>query len=152
MRQNRMSADDMITPEDVEQDNNSKRLDLESVDDDYDEWVICDPVDTWENNGMQCVLEEKKWYRCPADDPDANEELMTESYIGVVHAPEAVEDLKVELLNDVLDIDQPNGLVKRGRYVGFDTLHVQLVEGEALSVEQIRDEVDWVCEQLVMQL
>ena len=147
-----MNTDDMITPGDVEQDNNSKRLDLESVDDDYDEWVICDPVDTWENNGMQCVLEEKKWYRRPADDPDADEELMTESYIGVVHAPEAVEDLNVELLNDVLDIDQPNGLVKRGRYVGFDTLHVQLVEGEAPSVEQIRDEVDWVCEQLVMQL
>lgn len=147
-----MNTDDMITPDDVEQDNDPKRLDLESVDEDYDEWVVCDPVDTWENNGMKCVLEEKKWYRRPVDDSYADEELMTESYIGVVHAPEGIEDVNVELLNDVLDIDQPNGLVKRGRYVGFDTLHAQLVEGEAPSVEQIRDEVDWVCEQLVMQL
>lgn len=147
-----MSADDMITPDEVEQNNEPKRLDLESVDDDYEEWVVCDPVDTWEKNGMECVLEEKRWYRRPADDPDADEELMTESYIGVVHGPEGIEDASVDTLNDVLEIDQPNGLVKRGRYVGFDTLHIQLVEGDEPDVDEIRDEVEWVCEQLVMHL
>jgi len=148
-----MDADDMITPEDVEQnddDEDPKRLDLESVDDEYEEWVICDPVDRWEKNGMKCVIEEKKWYRQPADDPDAEEELMTESYIGVVEGPENVEDATAERLNDVLEVDQPNGLIKRGRYIGFDTLHLQLVDGEAPTVEDIRDEVEWVCEQLVM--
>jgi len=144
-----MDADDMITPEDTDE-QDTKRLDLESVDDDYDEWVICEPVDRWEKNGMTCVVEEKKWYRQPADDEDADEELMTESYIGVVEGPESVEDATAERLNDVLEVDQPNGLVKRGRYVGFDTLHLQLVEGDEPSLDDIRDEVEWVCEQLVM--
>lgn len=75
---------------------------------------------------------------------------MTESYIGVVEGPESVEDATSERLNDVLEVDQPNGLIKRGRYIGFDTLHLQLVDGEAPAVEDIRDEVEWVCEQLVM--
>jgi hypothetical protein len=64
-----MDTDDMITPEDTDE-QDTKRLDLESVDDDYDEWVICDPVDRWEKNGMTCVVEEKKWYRRPSDDPE----------------------------------------------------------------------------------
>ncbi|AGM11922.1 hypothetical protein DNAM5_60 [Haloarcula californiae tailed virus 1] len=153
MRQNRMSADDMITPEDVEQDGNDpKRLDLESVDDDYDEWVICDPVARWEKNGMTCVVEEKRWFRRPADDPDADEELMTESYIGVVNGPDGIEDVSVDRLNEILEVDQPNGLVKRGKYVGFDTLHLQLVEGDEPDVEEVKDETEWVCEQLVMHL
>ncbi|AGM11674.1 hypothetical protein HCTV5_65 [Halovirus HCTV-5] len=146
-----MDADDMITPEDTEQnDEDPKRLDLESVDDEYEEWVVCNPVDRWEKNGMTCVVEEKKWYRQAADDEDAEEELMTESYIGVVEGPESIADATAQRLNDVLEVDQPNGLVKRGRYVGFDTLHLQLVDGEEPSLEDIRDEVEWVCEQLVM--
>lgn len=127
-----------------------KRLDLQNVDDDYDEWVICDPVDEWEKNGMRCVIEEKRWYRQEADDPDAEEELMTESYIGVVEGPESIKDATVERLNEILEVDQPQGLIKRNRYVGFDTLHLQLVEGEEPTIEDIRDEVEWVCEQLVM--
>jgi len=142
-----------MEPEEMTNDDggqDTKRLDLESVDDDYDEWVICDPVDRWENNGMTCVIEEKRWFRRSADDPDAEEELMTESYIGVVQGPESVESVSVEKLNEVLEVDQPNGLIKRGRFVGFDTLHLQLVEGEEPEVEDIRDEVEWICEQLVM--
>lgn len=133
-----------------EEQDEPKRLDLESVDDDYDEWVICEPVDRWEKNDMECIIEEKHWYRRAADDPDADDELMTESYIGVVEGPENIEDASVERLNEVLEVDQPQGLVKRGRYVGFDTLHLQLVDGEEPSIADIRDEVEWVCEQLVM--
>ncbi|AGC34433.1 hypothetical protein HVTV-2_gp63 [Haloarcula virus HVTV-2] len=149
-RTQQMSTDDMLTPGDVQNDEDPKRLDLESVDDDYEEWVVCDPVDRWEKNGMTCVVEEKKWYRKAADDEDAEEELMTESYIGVVEGPESIADATAERLNDVLEVDQPNGLVKRGRYVGFDTLHLQLVDGEEPDLADIRDEVEWVCEQLVM--
>lgn len=146
-----MDTDDMITPNDTEEEN-TKRLDLESVDDSYNEWVICEPVDRWEKNGMVCVIEEKRWYRRQANDDDAEEELMTESYIGVVEGPPSIEDVTAKRLNDVLEVDQPNGLIKRGRYVGFDTLHLQLVDGEEPSVDYIRDEVEWVCEQLVMQV
>lgn len=144
-----MEPDEMITPEDTEQED-TKRLDLESVDDDYEEWVVCEPVDRWEKNGMPCVIERKKWFRRAADDEDADEELMTESYIGVVEGPQSIEDATAERLNDVLEVDQPNGLVKRGRYIGFDTLHLQLVDGDEPTVDDIRDEVEWVCEQLVM--
>ena len=136
----------------LEQEDEPKRLDLESVDDDYDEWVVCEPVERWEKNEMECIIEEKRWYRRAADDPDADEELMTESYIGVVEGPESIEDASVERLNEVLEVDQPQGLVKRGRYVGFDTLHLQLVDGEEPSIADIRDEVEWVCEQLVMHV
>ena len=135
-----------------EEQDKPKRLYLESVDDDYDEWVICEPVERWEKNEMVCIIEEKRWYRRAADDPDADDELMTESYIGVVEGPESIEDASVERLNEVLEVDQPQGLVKRGRYVGFDTLHLQLVDGEEPSVADIRDEVEWVCEQLVMHV
>lgn len=141
---------DMISGEDVENEKETKRLELESVDDDYEEWVICESVDRWEKNGMTCVIEEKRWYRRSRSGEDAEEELMTESYIGVVEGPESIESTSVERLNEVLEVDQPNGLIKRDCFVGFDTLHLQLVEGEDPEISDIRDEVEWVCEQLVM--
>jgi hypothetical protein len=129
-----------------------RRLDLESVDDEYEEWVICDPIREWEKNGMKCVVEKKYWYRKEVNNPDAEEELMTESMIGVVEGPDNLEDATVERLNEVLETDQPNGVVKRGSNIGFDTLHLQLVDGEDPTVADVVDETEWICEQLTMQL
>lgn len=129
-----------------------KTFNLEQVDDDYDEWVVCEPVDAWEKNGMQVEVECKKWYRRDANNDDAEEELMTKSYIGVIYGPDTLNDVSAERINEVLDIDQPNGVVKRGSNLGFDSLHKQLVEGEDPEPQDVKDSVNWVCEQLYMLL